>query len=176
MKKIFFISLLSLCYGLCIAQKNKATCYFVSEKDTVFCNDLSYTTSVQGELRKLEYKDLQGKKISLKGKENIPNVLTIFIDGAVIDKTPLNAVKPNGSTRYTPRILDGKLIINQTDVGENNSPSDYIYSVKMPDGTYYKLNDKNMINSIKPFLEKCEKFKNEYKGNYLDSEGGNYIF
>ncbi|MFD2914957.1 hypothetical protein [Psychroserpens luteus] len=43
----------------------------------------------------------------------------------------------------------------------------YKFFLKLPDGTYYKINSKkNMKKYIVPYLKECEAFANQYKGDY----------
>lgn len=168
--------------------------YFVVGKDTTFCKDLKYTTTVQGYLKTIKYTDLKEKEVLIDDKKNMPDVITFYSDKKFIDKTPLKADKPDGYIRYTERSVDGKLKIYLAQQGYKegsgmhytgaakftNSNSDwntsgptgiYRFYLKMPDGTYYKINDKGNIEKyIKPYLLKCAEFKNQYKGDYSTKE------
>jgi hypothetical protein len=43
----------------------------------------------------------------------------------------------------------------------------YKFFIKLPDGTYYKVNKKkNMNKYIIPYLQECEAFKSQYTGDY----------
>ena len=155
--------------------------YFVVGKDTTFCNYLVYGTTAQGFLNSLEYTDTTGKNIILEGRDNVPDVATFFINGFSIDKTPVRAHKPNGYIRYTERAVDGKLRVYLARQSytpamgslEAGGPSGiYRFYLKMPDGTYYKINNKhNMEDFIKPYLLKCKDFENQYKGDFSAHEG-----
>ncbi len=77
-KHIFIFSITLYCFGVANAQTVKAPCYFVVKpKDTTFCKALSYTTTSQVYLKKIDYTDMSGKKVSLKGKEELPDVQTL---------------------------------------------------------------------------------------------------
>ena len=170
------------------AQQKSEQSYFVTGKDTTFCKTLKFGTNLQGYLNKLQYTDMNGKNIELKGKKEVPDVITFFVKGIIIDKTPLKADKPDGYIRYTERVVDGKLKVYLAQQGYNSSrtytPGSpfgdfstrgpvgiYRFYIKMPDGTYYQINDKgNMRDHIKPFLLSCTDFKNEYKGDFSTCE------
>lgn len=69
------------------AQQTKKMDYFATTTDTTFCTALSFDTEQSnGELNYLEYTDLQGKEFILKGKENIPDILTFHIGNNAYDK------------------------------------------------------------------------------------------
>lgn len=154
--------------------------YFIENKDTTFCQDLKYSTWPQGSLRVVEYTDLSGKPKTIKGGQNLINIITLGIDSAIIDKTPLKANKPDGRYfRFTERAVNGKLIVYLSRQGyiygatpETSGPSGiYRFYLKLPDGTYYKINSsKNLNKYIKPYLLKCTEFKNQYKGDYSTRE------
>ena len=75
-------------------------------------------------------------------------------------------------------MVDGKLIVYAEHpgrveyIGGGSGPyGSYRFIIKMPDGNYYKINDKgNMNDIIKPYLLKCAEFKNKYKGNFSTDE------
>ncbi|MFL5731220.1 MAG: hypothetical protein ACJ75J_17155 [Cytophagaceae bacterium] len=192
MKSIYFLifSFVMLSCHIGNAQTEKGEFYFVTSKDTTYCQELSYGTTGQGYLDKLEYTDLSGKKVLLKGRKNVPDVLTFYMKGEIIDKTPLKANAPDGYIRYTDRVVDGKLKVYLAQQGYNNTimynpatppgmspfstggPSGlYRFYIKMPDGTYYKINNAgNMKKYIKPYLLQCSAFKNQYKGDFSTHE------
>jgi hypothetical protein len=192
--KLIIIFSILLCCGIANAQTDTTRkYYFVTKKDTTFCKKLQYSTTAQGYLNKLEYNDMNGKEIVLKGQKNVPDVLTFNIDTIILDKVPLKADKPESYIRYTQRVVDGKLKVYLAQQGyyegvkysDSDSPyadqngyvdtggpaGIYRFYLKMPDGTYYKINSKkNMKNYIKPFLQKCSEFVNEYTGDYSTKE------
>jgi hypothetical protein len=168
---LFFCLLFS--YALGNAQK-KSSMYFITPDDTVYCKTLNYNVTAQGFLNKLEYTDMQGKKQVFKGKENVPNILTFFINGKFIDKTPLDPSKPESYVRYNERTVNGKLIVYVREQGHNdqmNGPSGtYRFFIKMANGKFYDINKKNIESTIKPYLLKCDSFKQKYKGDYSAKE------
>ncbi len=151
--------------------------FFIVREDTTFCNNLKFSTTSQGYLKSISYDDLNGKSVSIEGRKKVPDVLTFCINGSLIDKTPLKAHKPDGYIRYTERAVDGKLKVyvgrqESVDLGSGNVASGtYRFFIKMPNGTYYKINKKsNMEKYIKPYLLKCVEFKNQYKGDFSRRE------
>lgn len=45
----------------------------------------------------------------------------------------------------------------------------YRFFIKMPDGTFYKVNKKKNIEKyIEPYLLKCEEFKKQFKGFHFN--------
>jgi len=191
--RIIILPITILISQLVSAQKNKTEEYFVTKDDTVFCKDMSYGTTAQGFLNELKYTDLNGNKVELKGRKNVPDVLTFYKFGSIIDKTPLKANKPDSYIRYTDRAVNGKLKVYLAQQGylaggmtynpsvytassggwqSTGGPSGiYRFYIKMPDGSYYKINSKkNMKNIIKPYLLSCKEFENNYKGDFSTRE------
>jgi len=163
------------------AKDSTSNNYFIEGKDTTFCKSLAYTTTGQGYLKSISYEDMDGKKVELKSKKELPEVETFCIEGTFFDKTPLKADKPDGYIRYTERVVDGKLKLylgeqgsfTSTNVATGKSTTgavgSYRFFIKMPDGKYYQVN-KDMKKVIRPYLEKCAEFKKQYKGDYGTGE------
>lgn len=162
--------------------------YFVAKGDTTFCTNLKYSTTSQGYLKSINYEDTNGHNVIIEGRKKVPDVETFYIETKFIDKTPLKANRPDSYIRYTERSVDGKLKVYLAQQGYNSSrqytpgsphgdwsssgPSGtYRFFLKMPDGTYYKINNRsNMKKYIKPYLMKCSNFNNKYKGDYSTRE------
>jgi hypothetical protein len=171
--------------------------YFIVNKDTTFCSNLNFKTSGQGYLRFISYTNENGKEIIISKRKKVPDITTLHIDDTTRDRIPQKANKPNSYIRYTKRVVDGKLKVylyepydghagirmgmpNPKTYDPKNYPSTgidqkvqgvYRFFLKMPDGTYYKINSKkNRTKYIIPYLNKCEDFKNEYKGNFSPGE------
>lgn len=158
--------------------------YFVVGKDTTFCRNLKYTTTFQGYLKTVQYTDLKGKDVLIDDKKNMPDIITFYTKNIFIDKTPLKANKPDSYIRYTQRAVDGKLKVYIGEQGSMNvgigggaaggsqvASGIYRFYLKMPDGTYYQINNAGNIKKyIKPYLLKCAEFKNQYKGDYSTKE------
>jgi len=206
MKKLLLFSIPALMLStLSYAQSKKTNYYYVVKKDTVFCKSLSYGTTVQGYLKSINYEDLQGKKVTLSDKKDLPDVSTFYMNGSSLDKTPLKANKPNGYIRYTRRVVDGKIKVylakqgkitttgfehelatpaNQMTAVSHPAPGivtvsktstgaagTYRFFVKLPNGTYYRINKKrDMKKFIKPFMLQCKEFAGKYKGDFSGHE------
>lgn len=149
--------------------------YFVVDyKDTTYCEQLKYSCTVQGWLDELTYTTEDGKKESIEGRKNVPNVTTFYIKGRSIDRTPVKAHKPDSYIRYTERTLDGKIRVYAPGQGYNSDfePSGtYRFIALMPDGTWYQINKKNMKKYIRPYLEQCAEFMKNYSGDFSTDEG-----
>ncbi len=205
-KQLLMVSLIMLlcCGGY--AQSEKTKYYFVTTKDTVFCKSLSYGTNMQGYLNMLDYVDLAGTKTVLKGKKDVPEVMTIHLDTVTFDKIPQKPDKPDSYITYCRRVVDGKLKVYlqqqgsrttthteyssaplgyarnssvsspapgivENSVAREGPSGSYRFFLKMPNGTYYRINDKdNIKNFIKPYLLKCKEFENTYKGDFGTKE------
>ena len=177
--------------------------YFIVEKDTTFCSNLEYGTTAQGYLKSVRYTDTNGKDIVIKGRKEVPDVLTFYREEVSIDKIPLKASKPKSYVRYTPRAVDGKLKVyvryplnmgpstihsnapNPLTMANSTASSGamgstqtmsgrmgvYKFFLKLPDGTYYKINNKkNMKKYIIPYLLECPEFKSQYTGDFSKEE------
>ena len=90
----------------------------------------------------------------------------------------MKANKPNGYVRFTERLVDGKLKIYLGEQGSMRGADNrfhatgtYRFFLKMPDGTYYKINNSgNLKKIIIPYLQQCDQFKSQYKGQYSSDE------
>lgn len=174
MKRIVLSVIFLLIYIGIFAQSSSF--YFVTKaNDTTFCKELKYRPAPQGQLGKLTYTTLDGKKISIKGRDNVPDVVTFYLDGKIMDKIPQKANKPNSYVRFTERVVDGKLKvylqrqgIDQTAKTSTAAPmGSYRFIIKMPNGEYYKINKKkNIQDVIRPYLGECKLFLKEYTGDY----------
>lgn len=164
--------------------------YFVVQNDTTFCKDLSYGTTAQGYLKRIRYTNSEGQEVLIEKRKNVPNVITFYKKGITIDKIPLKASRPNSYVRFVERAVDGKLKTYSNAFSRPSSSIKYTpgsafgdwksggismgayhYNIKMPNGVFYDIKKrKNIKKYIKPFLLKCEKFKNQYKGKYETKE------
>lgn len=195
--KIIFSGLLLLFTCVVLGQKEISKrkvkkYYFVTkEHDTVRCKKMEWNVLTNGKLRTLEYTDLDGKKIHLKGKNKVPNIITFYENGTFYDKLPSKINKPNGYYKYIRRSVNGKLRVYLRHQGEGtmfisdkggnlvNTRKGFTkgpvglhrFWIRFPDGSIYKVNKKkNMNDIIIPYLKKCENFLNTYKGNYSTDE------
>lgn len=174
--------ILTLCLALtgfsAFAQEAKGKNYFIVKgRDTTHCQQLKYRTNAQGYLSGLEYTDEDGREVKIDGKRNVPDVETICVNNVIYDKIPLKANKPKSYIRYTERVVDGKLrvYLAQQRYVESETGTHayglYRFFIKMPDGTYYKINSNgNMKKHIKPYLLSCPEFKEGYKGSFSSAE------
>uniref|UniRef100_UPI00404A98B5 hypothetical protein n=1 Tax=Gelidibacter sp. TaxID=2018083 RepID=UPI00404A98B5 len=162
--------------------------YFVVQNDTTFCKNLDYRTTAQGYLKKISYINSEGNEVSIEGRKNVPDVITFYRDSLTIDKIPLKASKPDSYVRYIARAVDGKLktysnAFTRSKSADKYTPGNplgdwnyggtmgaYHYTIKMPNGIFYDISNKNIKKHIKPFLLKCVEFKNQYKGEYKKNE------
>ena len=157
--------------------------YFVDMKhDTTFCINLSYSLNNRGYLRTISYYDIKTKtQKNISEKSKLPLITTFFVNGATIDLIPLKANKPFKYKRYTERVLDGKLkiyldkpeydnsVVNDMsgNASTRGSVGAYRFFIKMPDGTFYKINNQRKMKKVlKPFLINCDKFKKQYQGDF----------
>ena len=173
MKIAFLFILLSFSF-LSISNAQSDLDFFIDQKkDSTFCTQLKYATNTWGELNYLSYTSLDGSPIVFKSKKTISLILTLHIDGKTIDRIPL---RPNSKReiRYAERTVDGPLkvyLIHQDNSNTSDATVMYIFYIRFPDNSYYKINDKGNMNSIIiPYLKKCEKFVSEYKGDYSNKE------
>ena len=151
-QKVIFLSAIFLnSSNLLFAQTDKPKDYFVTKTDTVFCTELTYNTTAQGYLKSFKYTDLTGKPVEIK--KNVPDVQTFYHHGQTDDKIPLKADKPDSYIRYTCRSVDGplKVYLAYQTYSSGSSSGTYRFFLKLPDGTFYKINNKkNLKNFIKP--------------------------
>lgn len=177
---LFTLFFIFLCFTTSYAQKDTGKNYFIVKgRDTTHCQKLEYRTNPQGYLAGLEFTDEDGREVKIDGRKNVPDVETICVNNVIYDKVPLKASKPNSYIRYTERVVDGKLKVylsrphyNDDIHGGSGGPvGTYRFFIKMPDGTYYKINsNSNMNKHIKPYLLNCPEFKEGYKGPFSSTE------
>ncbi|MEY8848567.1 hypothetical protein AB9K26_07115 [Psychroserpens sp. XS_ASV72] len=198
LKKTILLINLTIYSLICYSQD-----YFIVANDTTFCTNLEYGTTGQGYLKSVRYTDANGNNIVIKGRKEVPDVLTFYRQGVFIDKVPQKANKPDSYIRYTERTVDGKLKVysdNPINIGRSsyrsNAPNPltmnnstvsrpqngsiqttsgrvgvYRFFLKLPNGTFYKINSKkNMKKHIIPYLKKCNAFNNQYNGDFSTDE------
>ena len=152
-------------------QSVDAPYYFVTiERDTVFCKSLDYATNTKGFLDRVRYETMDGKLIDRKGKNKVPEIVTFYMDGKTYDKIPFNLDDENGEYIYSERKVDGKLKVYIDPKVPGLSPV-YRFYIRLDDGSYYKVNSRlNMSRYIRPYLNKCEDFKDAYTGEFVSEE------
>jgi hypothetical protein len=165
--KLIFTILASLLISCAIAQKSD---YFVVGTDTTFCTKLSASFTSQSYIGELNYLDSESKKVALKGRKNIPDIILLCINGKTLDRVPQKLNKPEGYIKWSPRVVNGKLIVNyyeSTMSTQTATTSIVRFYLRMPDGTYYNIyKSKDVKTFIIPYLEQCKSFKSKYKGDY----------
>ena len=143
------------------AQVNNSQFYFINlQKDTVFCKSLNYGTNTKGNLNRLDYITINDVPYEFKGKKNVPNVLTFFIDGKTIDKIPYRLGSNSKLYVYSERLTDGGLIVYINHQIPDVSVV-YRFYVRFEDGTMYRVDKRSDFEEqIKPRMLSCEEFKN----------------
>jgi hypothetical protein len=153
--------------------------YFIKGKDTVFCQQLEFKLNAQEYLKSVKYTDEKGNASTITDRFELLDIITIYQGGIYLDKIPLKANKPDSYIRYTIRAVDGKLRVYLAEQGYVHNPNPnfsgpsgiYRFFLKMPDGTYYKINSKkNMKTYIIPYLKQCSEFNKSYKGDFSSKE------
>jgi|TARA_R110002110_G_scaffold404983_1_gene623757 hypothetical protein len=160
--------------------------YFVINNKKTFCTDLEYSITAQSYLRSISYTDTNGKKIEIKGRKNVPDITSFYIDNIIVDRVPQKTNKPDKYVKWARRIIDGKLIVNfysssmtthnfnsAAKPGRHNSVTTGIvkHYVKMPNGTYYDIfSSKDRKKHIIPYLKKCKEFNSTYDGKFKIQE------
>jgi hypothetical protein len=165
--------------------------FFVVGRDTTFCNRLRYRQFGDRSLLEIQYMDLQGNKVQLIGRKNLPDVLSFRIDGVYIDKNPFMPNQGGNNYRYDRRYVDGKLKVyldsniwydttmvhsaflkHDVQVIERHGPTgSYRFLIKMQDGKYYNANSKkDRKQYIEPLLYRCEAFARDFKGTLAKTE------
>lgn len=148
--------------------------YFITQKkDTVFCSELKYRTNTWGYINFLSYIQPDGTPIKYQSKKTVPVILTLYTQGNTIDRIPLKP-KSKHDVIYLKRTVDGPLKVYLQHQNQSYSSAGtvmYIFYLKMPDGTFYRINDKlNMSQIIVPYLKKCTAFTSQYDGDYSNKE------
>ena len=143
------------------AQHSGAEYYFVKHDfDTVFCKSLSYGTGTWGVLNRLEYTTPEGISYELRGKNNIPKIITFYLNGKTFDRIPYNLGGSKKLYVYSERITGDKLKVYLDPMVQDESVI-YRFYVRIEDGNFYKVDKRSDFeNVIVPFMMKCEKFRN----------------
>ena len=157
--------------------------YFVRDTDTIHAKQISYSLTSQSYLSYIKYTDLNDKKVELKGKKELANVSTFYIDGTNIDKIPQKASKPKSYVKWAKRVVDGKLKVNyyNNSMTVNNIGTGFMgggsttssitkFFIKMPDGIFYDIRkSSDRKKHIIPYLKQCDAFNSAYKGDFDSS-------
>ena len=179
MKKGILISTVLISANIfCYSQSQKTDYIIKSKGDTIFC--ISVTASrTAGNVTRILYTDKDGNGTLVKGKKKCMRIKTYSVDNQIFDLVPLKASKPDGYQRHMWRKIDGKvrvydyLNVMTTDNqpgsvhGETSTVSVARYMVKLGKGkTFYDIKKKNIEKYVKPYVLRCEEFKNKYKGEF----------
>lgn len=155
------------------SQKSDSDYFITQLKDTVFCSDLKFGTNTYGHINFLSYIQPDGSPIKYQSKKTVPVIPTLYIDGETLDRIPLKP-KSKHDVIYLKRTVDGPLKVYLQHQNQSYTSAGtvmYIFYLKMPDGTFYKINDKlNMSQFIIPYLKKCSAFTDQYDGDYSNKE------
>ncbi|MFH0865986.1 MAG: hypothetical protein V1904_07310 [Bacteroidota bacterium] len=132
-----------------------------------------------GNVTKIEYSDMDGNEVLIKGKSDCEEIKTFCTSGQIYDLVPLKDSKPDGYKRHMWRKVDGKLklydytdyvtsnySLGKKDPYQESTVSVERYMIKLNDDKYYDINKKNVTTYIKPFLLLCSDFKDQYKGDF----------
>ncbi|WP_395052995.1 hypothetical protein [Flavobacterium sp.] len=131
----------------------------------------------------IDYTDMEGKTVELKGKKNLTDVTSFYMNGNVIDKIPQKANKPKSYVKWARRVVDGKLKVNYyyNGMSVNNMGTGFMggvntnssitkFFIKMPDGTFYDIRkSRDRKKYIIPYLKQCDAFNSEYNGDFDSS-------
>lgn len=165
----FFIQISTLAFS-----QNPDFDYFITQtKDTVYCSELKYGTNTWGYINYLSYFQPDGTPIKYQSKKTVPVILTLCIQGTTFDRIPLKP-KSKHDVIYLKRTVDGPLKVylqHQNMSYSSSGTAMYIFYLKMPDGKFYRINNKlNMSQFIVPYLKKCTAFTDQYHGDYSNKE------
>ena len=171
MKKLSFCLLIIFCSLKTYSQED----YYIKGQDTIRVSNLTYDLTMQSYLAELSYTDTNGKPVTVKGRKNLSDVSTLYINYVTIDKIPQKAHKPKGYVKWAHRVVYGKLIVDyytnsMTTSRAGSRPvttSITKFFIKMPDGTFYDIRkSKDRKKHIIPYLQQCSEFVSAYDGNY----------
>ena len=165
------ILLLGIINSCGYAQENNSQIYFINlQKDTVFCKTLRYSTNTKGFLNSLDYVTIDDIPYEFKGKKNVPNILTFYINGTTLDKIPYRLGSESKLYVYSKRLTDGELVVYINHLIPDVSVV-YRFYVRFEDGTMYRVDKHSDFEEhIKPRMLSCEKFKDVLTWEISDEE------
>ena len=165
--QLIVIALLMVLSQKGFTQTNKRNEYFVTITDTVFCSEFIYGIINNSRIADIEYTDMKGEKVIIKGNKNMPEILTIYQNGKTTERIQLEPDRPQGPFKYITRTLSGqiKMYKNQAYLKFDNTygreSKEYF---KLPSGVAYEFNKKNINTILKPFVLLCKEVANKYGG------------
>jgi len=154
-----------------LAQKEAPQFYFINlQKDTIFCKSLSYGTNTKRYLDRLEYVTIDDIPYEIKGKKNVPHILTFYINGKTLDKIPYRLGSKSKLYVYSERLTDGEIIVYINHQIPDVSVV-YRFYVRFEDGEMYRVDKRSDFEEhIKPRMLSCEKFVNTLTWEISDEE------
>lgn len=177
MKKLFTLTFLSLLSSVTFGQEKLPLDYILFEgKDTLFCV-INTVNRGAGNVYLINYTDENNQKHTIEKKET-KTVKSFRVGGYVNDYIPLKASKPKKYQRHIELKVDGKIKIydhirlvvsTSEETGERQFYSVVgagakIYTIKLDNGMYYEINNKNLNKYIIPYMTECQEFTFSYKG------------
>lgn len=154
-----------------LAQMDAPQFYFINlQKDTIFCKSLDFGRNTKGYLNRLDYVTIDGVPYEIKGKKNVPHILTFYLDGKTLDKIPYRLGSKSKLYVYSERLTDGKIIVYINHQIPDVSVV-YRFYVRFDDGEMYRVDKRSDLEEhIKPRMLSCEKFKNTLTWEITDEE------
>jgi hypothetical protein len=171
MKKLFVILFFLQITITLFGQEELVPDYILFEnKDTIFCV-ITRLERGGGNVYSMIYIDENNQSHTIKKKE-VPTIKSFRIGGYVNDYLPLKASKPDKYHRHIELKIDGKIkiydhirLIASTDseTGERKfyrvvGAGEKIYTIKLDNGGYYDINNKNLTDYIIPYMKNCQEF------------------
>lgn len=169
--KIILIMLMGLILIPGSAQEITPQFYFINlQKDTIFCKTLNYGTNTKGYLNSLDYITIDDVPYEFNGKKNIPNILTFYINGKILDKIPYRLGSNSKLYVYSERLTDGELKVYINHIIPDVSVV-YRFYIQFDDGTMYRVDKRSDLEEqIKPRMLSCENFKDALTWEISDEE------
>jgi hypothetical protein len=169
--RMLLILILGIVFIPSFAQEDIPDYYFINlQKDTVFCESLSYGTNTKGYLNRLDYITNDNVPYELNGKKNIPNILTFYINGKSLDKIPYRLGSKSKLYVYAERLTDGAIKVYINHLIPDVSVV-YRFYVQFEDGLMYRVDKRSDLEEhIKPRMLSCEKFKDALTWEISDDE------
>lgn len=169
--RMLLILILGIVYIPSFAQKDIQETYFINlQMDTVFCESLSYGTNTKGYLNRLDYITNDNVPYKFSGKKNIPNILTLCINGKSFDKIPYRLGSKSKLYVYAERLTDGAIKVYINHLIPDVSVV-YRFYVQFEDGHMYRVDKHSDLEEhIIPRMLSCEKFKDVLTWKISDDE------
>ena len=171
MTRFIIILILIQFANLSFGQSKKDYDYLIKEgQDTIYCM-ITEISRESNNIDTLIYYDLDKKK-NILNKDQMKKILTIGVDGRILDYIPIKASKPLSYHRHVERKIDGpikvydyiQLCITSDDKANRHAQSldvegSMIYTILLDDEKYYKIKASNIKKIFLPYMKECEAFK-----------------